>query len=65
MSYNSDHDSTFSSLLQMWGLPFEIAKTISLHLAHIDNGAQDKLIRDMVIALPKKRSRGKERDSNL
>ena len=56
MDYNSDHQTTLCSLLQMWGLPSELAQTISGHLSQIDNGQQDRLIRDLVISLQKKQN---------
>ena len=54
MPYNSQHYTTFTALLQLWGLPLEVAKPISSRLAYIDNDDQDRLIELIASELQKK-----------
>jgi hypothetical protein len=56
MAYNSQHYTTFIALLQLWGLPPELAQPISNQLANIDNTQQDELIKTLTVALHKKQS---------
>jgi hypothetical protein len=56
MSYNSQHYRTFLALLQVWGLPEEMASRISSILANADNTEQDKLIEFIAVQLQQKQS---------
>lgn len=49
-------NTTFIALLQMWGLPTELAQPISDQLARIDNGMQDQLIKTITVELQKKQA---------
>lgn len=56
MTYNGQHYKTFTALLQVWGLPEEMASRISNVLAYADNTEQDKLIEFIAVQLQKKQS---------
>ncbi|PPS44870.1 hypothetical protein B1A85_00860 [Chroococcidiopsis sp. TS-821] len=63
MSYNAQHYNTFAALLQMRGLPIELAKLISGELAQIDNDRQDRLIETFTVRLYAKQVSVQEGDS--
>ncbi len=56
MPYNAQHYTTFKALLQLWGLPPELAQPISSQLANIDNTKQDELIELFTVQLEKKQN---------
>lgn len=56
MAYNKQHHTTFDALLQVYGVPKELASRIAGQLAYVDNTEQDKLIEFMTVELQKKLS---------
>jgi hypothetical protein len=53
-TYNAGHHDTFSSLLEMFGLPAGAAKLVGQHLASVDNGYQDRLIAKLTALMAKR-----------
>lgn len=53
---NQQHTSTLLALMQLWGIPEEIAQRLSSSLHQIENGEQDRLIEFLATNLAKKQA---------